>query len=266
MKKNTLWFVSFVILMSALAGCNSASAAGDDHLARIRSAGKIVVATEGAWSPFTYHDETTNELVGFDVEVARNIAEHLGVEAEFAEGDFDGGLTGVSQGTFDMMANGVDVTKDRQQTFDFTDPYAYDRAVVVTAANNGDIKSFEDLEGKTTANSVGSTYAEMGEKHGATVLNVPTLGETMELVLNGTADATINADTSVKDYLNTTENDGLVIAATDTEVTQYAIPLKKGSDNDTLRAAINDAIAQMKSDGTLSAISEKYFGSDITKE
>ncbi len=266
MMRTSVKLMISMILMSLLAGCANAPAATEDHLSRIRSAGKIVVATEGAWSPFTYHDETTNELVGFDVEVAQNIAQRLGVEAEFAEGDFDGGLTGVSQGTFDMMANGVDVTKDRQETFDFTEPYAYDRAVVVTAAGNADIGSFEDLAGKTTANSVGSTYAEMGEKYGATVLNVPTLGETMELVINGTADATINADTSVRDYLKTTGNTDLVVAATDTEVTQYAIPLKKGSDNDTLRAAINDAISQMKEDGTLSAISEKYFGSDITKE
>lgn len=239
---------------------------GDDHLAKILAAGKITVATEGDWSPFTYHDESTNELVGFDVEVAQEIAKRLGVEAEFKEGDFDGGLTGVSQGTFDMMANGVDVTEDREQTFDFTDPYAYDHAVLVTRSDNTDITSFDDLKGKTTTNSVGSTYAQMGEDYGATVINVPTLGETMENVLNGTADATINANTSVQDYFNTTGEKDLKIVATDPETTSYAIPLKKGSDNDTLREAINEAIAAMKADGTLSSISEKYFGADITQE
>lgn len=239
---------------------------GDDHLAKILAAGKITVATEGEWSPFTYHDADTNELVGFDVEVAKEIASRLGVEAEFKEGDFDGGLTGVSQGTFDMMANGVDVTPDREQTFDFTDPYAYDHAVLVTKSDNESIKTFDDLKGKTTANSVGSTYAAMGEQYGATVVNVPTLGETMELVLNGTADATINANTSVQDYFNTTGEKGLKVAATDPETTSYAIPLKKGSDNDTLREAINQAIAAMRADGTLAKISEKYFGADITAE
>ena len=255
--------VAAVIMAAVLSGCSGDSG---DHLARIKAAGTITVATEGAWSPFTYHDGTTNELVGFDVEVAQHIAERLGVKAEFAEGDFDGGLTGVSQGTFDMMANGVDVTEDRKQTFDFTDPYAYDRAVVVTLAGNSEIGSFDDLAGKTTANSVGSTYAQMGEEHGAEVVNVPTLGETMELVKNGTADATINANTSVQDYLNTTGETSLAVAAVDDELTEYAIPLKKGSDNDTLREAINKAITDMKADGTLSAISVKYFGSDITQE
>lgn len=251
---------------STAAGDTETADSTDDHLARIKAAGKITVATEGAWSPFTYHDADSNELVGFDVETAQEIAKRLGVEAEFEEVDFDSGLTGVSQGTFDMMANGVDVTEDRAQTYDFTDPYAYDHAVVVTLKDNDTIHSFEDLNGKTTANSVGSTYEAMGKEYGATVTNVPTLGETMELVLNGTVDATINANTSVQDYFNTTGTDELKVAATDEEVTEYAIPLKKGSDNDSLREAINQAIADMKSDGTLSEISTKYFGSDITQE
>ena len=268
MNRRLFSIITAVILTGTLTGCSvsvSNGSSGGDHLARIMAAGKITVATEGAWSPFTYHDEKTNELVGFDVEVAREIAKRIGVEAEFAEGDFDGGLTGVAGGTFDMMANGVDVTEDRKQTFDFTDPYAYDRAVVV-AKTDSDIASFEDLSGRTTANSVGSTYAEMGEAYGATVVNVPTLGETMELVENGTADATINADTSVNDYFNTTGNTTLKVVATDTDITSYAIPLKKGTDNDSLREAINKAIAGMRADGTLSGISVKYFGSDITKE
>ncbi|MDD6715929.1 MAG: transporter substrate-binding domain-containing protein [Firmicutes bacterium] len=242
------------------------TASSGDHLSRIKAAGVITVATEGDWAPFTYHDEATNDLVGFDVETAQEIAKRLGVTAEFKEGDFDGGLTGVSQGTFDMMANGVDVTQERSQTFDFTDPYAYDHAVVVTKADNDTIHSFADLKGLTTANSVGSTYAEMGSENGANVTNVPTLAETMELVLNGTADATINANTSVQDYFKTSGTKELKVAATDDQVTEYAIPLKKGSDNDSLREAVNKAIAQMKEDGTLTKISEKYFGSDITEE
>ena len=119
--------------------------ATEDHLARIKAAGKITIATEGVWSPFTYHDPETDERVGFDVEVATAIAKKLGVEPEFKEVAFDGGLTGVSTGTFDMMANGVDVTPDRSETYDFTDPYAYDHAVVVTLASNDSISSFEDF-------------------------------------------------------------------------------------------------------------------------
>ncbi len=256
-----------VALATTLVACGSTNTTEKDHLARIQEAGKITVATEGVWAPFTYHDAETDELIGFDVEVAQAIAEKLGVEAEMVEVNFDGGLTGVAQGTFDMMANGVDVTDERSQQYDFTDPYAFDHAVIVTTIDNDEITSFEDLAGKTTANSTGSTYAEMGQQYGADVTNIDTLGETMDFVINGTVDATINAATSVGDYFNTTGNDDkLKIAAVDEEVTPYAIPLQKGEDNDTLREAINQAIEELRAEGKLAEISQKYFSTDITAE
>lgn len=266
----TLKVTVAALLAVTLGACSStptSTSTTKDHLARIQEAGKITIATEGVWSPFTYHDENTDELVGFDVEVATEVAKKLGVEADFQEVNFDGGLTGVAQGTFDMMANGVDVTEERSQSYDFTEAYAYDHAVIVTLADNNTIKSFADLNGKTTANSTGSTYAAMGEENGATVTNVDTLGETMDLVLDGSVDATINANTSVQDYFNTTGNsDKLKVAATDTETTNYAFPLRKGSDNDSLREAINKAIDELREEGKLAEISNKYFGADITSE
>lgn len=267
MKKKLFAFLLATSMVASLVGCGNSSdtaQSSEDHLARIKAAGKITIATEGVWAPFTYHDENTDELVGFDVEIAAAIAEKLGVTAEFKEVAFDGGLTGVSTGTFDMMANGVDVTDERSNTYDFTEPYAYDHAVVVTLATNDTIGSFEDLKGLKTANSAGSTYEAMGKEYGAEVMNVDTLGETMTLVSNGTVDATINANTSAQDYFKTTGTTDLKVAAVHSEVTNYAIPLAKGSDNDTLREAINQAIKELREDGTLSQISIKYFGVDIT--
>ena len=111
----------------ALAGCGGAgnSAEGSsgtgaaltgsgDQLARIREAGKITVAMEGTWAPWTYHDES-DKLVGFDVEVAQQIAGKLGVEAEFIEGEWDGLLAGLEAGRYDIMVNGVDYTEERAQ-------------------------------------------------------------------------------------------------------------------------------------------------------
>ena len=268
MKKKLSMLLMAALAAVTVAGCGASQSGTqsteNDHLARIKAAGKISIATEGCWAPFTYHDETTDELVGFDVEIAAAIAKKLGVEADFQEVAFDGGLTGVTTGTFDMMANGVDVTDDRKETYDFTHPNAYDHAVVVTLASNTDINSFEDLSGRTTANSAGSTYEAMGIANGATVSNVDTIGETMTLVLNGTVDATINANTSAQDYFKTTGTTDLKVAAVDNEVTMYAIPLAKGADNDSLREAINQAISELRDDGTLAEISNKYFGADIT--
>jgi cystine transport system substrate-binding protein len=266
-----------------LAGCASSSGSGttatgstesssasdtestsDDHLARIKSAGKITVGLEGDWQPFSYHDDDDN-LVGYDVEVAQNIALHLGVEADLVEGPWDGLFAGMDSGRYDIVVNGVDVTPDRQQKYDFSDPYAYDHTVLIVRDDNTDITSFEDLDGKTTANSIGSTYQEIGEQYGATVSGVDTLVETLQMVQNGQVDATLNAATSFGDYMKTNPDAPLKIAATSEEATSYAIPMEKGDDNATLLAAVNNALSAMREDGTLASLSEKYFGADLTE-
>ncbi|MEE3487241.1 MAG: transporter substrate-binding domain-containing protein [Bulleidia sp.] len=264
MKKITAVFLSGIMALT-LAGCGSSSAASaeDTSLKDIQDAGKIRIGLEGDWQPFSYHDES-DTLVGYDVEVAKAVAEKLGVEADITEAPWDGLLTGLDTGVYDIVVNGVDVTEERQKAFGFSDPYAYDHVDLVTLADNTDIRTFDDLKGRTSANSTGSTYAELGEQYGATVSNVPTLAETMELVLNGTVDATINADTSVQDYLKTTGETRLKVAAQTDDVTEYAIPMKKGSDS--LREAVNDALKQLREDGTLAELSVKYFGADLTNK
>lgn len=262
------------LLSLSLVGCSSSSSAGstasgssssDDHLARIKDAGEITVGLEGDWQPFSYHD-SDDKLVGYDVEVAKNIADKLGVKANIVEGPWDGLLTGLSTGTYDIVVNGVDITDDRKKTFDFSDPYAYDHTVLVTRTDNTDIHSFEDLKGKTTANSIGSTYEAIGEQYGATVEGVDDLTKCMDLVENKSVDAMVNAQTSVQDYLKTTGKTDLEIRAVMDDATPYAIPLKKGKDNDSLRKAINDALKEMREDGTLAKLSDKYFGADLTNE
>lgn len=264
MKKIAAVFLSGIMALT-LAGCGSSSAASaeDTSLKDIQDAGKIRIGLEGDWQPFSYHDES-DALVGYDVEVAKAVAEKLGVEADITEAPWDGLLTGLDTGVYDIVVNGVDVTEERQKAFGFSDPYAYDHVDLVTLADNTDIRTFDDLKGRTSANSTGSTYAELGEQYGATVSNVPTLAETMELVLNGTVDATINADTSVQDYLKTTGETRLKVAAQTDDVTEYAIPMKKGSDS--LREAVNDALKQLREDGTLAELSVKYFGADLTNK
>ncbi len=256
-------FILAGVLGFSLVGC--ASNESQDHLAQIKSEGKIVVGLEGDWQPFSYHNKK-DKLVGLDVEVAKNIAKCIGVKAEIVEGPWDGLLTGLDTGTYDIVVNGVDVTEEREKKFNFSDPYAYDHTVLVVNKDNTDITSFEDLNGKTTANSIGSTYMELGEQYGANVQGVDDLTKCMDLVKNGGVDATINAATSINDYLNTTGSDSFKIVSESEEATPYAIPMKKGKDNKSLRKAINKALKEMREDGTLAKISEKYFGEDLTNE
>lgn len=243
---------------------SSQTETGSDLLAQIQEKGEIVIAMEGTWAPWTYHDEN-DELVGYDVEVGKAIAEKLGVTATFVEGEWDGLLAGLDAGRYDIMVNGVGITPDRQEKYDFTTPYAYNRTAVIVRGDYNEIASMEDLNGKNTANTISSTYAEQAEAYGATVTGVDDLNQTIELLLAGRIDATLNAEVVFADYQNTHPEANIKIAAYSDDVEQVAIPVRKGADTATLLDAINQALAELDADGTLSELSVKYFGTDISK-
>lgn len=283
MKRRT--FISLMSVMAAagvltLAGCSSnsgssaaasgaassaASTGAAGQLAAIQANGKLVVALEGAWQPWSYHDES-DTLVGYDVEVSRAIAEKLGVEPEYVESDWDSLFAGLDAGRFDIVCNGVEVTDERSKTYDFTTPYGYIHTALAVRKDNEDIKSFEDLKGKTTANSLASTYMELAESYGATVQGIDTLEETIQLLTAGRIDATLNADVSFYDYLNVHPDADFKLVAQTEDASHVAIPVRKGDDSASLLEAINTAIDELRADGTLKALGEKYFGQDISSE
>lgn len=283
MKRRT--FISLMSVMAAagvltLASCSSnsgssaaasgaassaASTGAADQLAAIQANGKLVVALEGAWQPWSYHDES-DTLVGYDVEVSRAIAEKLGVEPEYVESDWDSLFAGLDAGRFDIVCNGVEVTDERAKTYDFTTPYGYIHTALAVRKDNEDIKSFEDLKGKTTANSLASTYMELAESYGATVQGIDTLEETIQLLTAGRIDATLNADVSFYDYLNVHPDADFKLVAQTEDASHVAIPVRKGDDSASLLEAINTAIEELRADGTLKALGEKYFGQDISSE
>ena len=250
---------------AASSGASSAADSAADQLAAIQASGKLIVALEGAWQPWSYHDES-DTLVGYDVEVSRAIAEKLGVEPEYVESDWDSLFAGLDAGRYDMVCNGVEVTEERAKTYAFTTPYGYIHTALAVRKDNEDIHSFEDLKGKTTANSLASTYMELAESYGATVQGIDTLEETIQLLTAGRIDATLNADVSFYDYLNVHPDADFKLVAFTEEASHVAIPLRKGDETATLLEAINNAIEELRADGTLSELGEKYFGQDISSE
>ena len=250
---------------AASSGASSAAGSTADQLATIQASGKLIVALEGAWQPWSYHDES-DTLVGYDVEVSRAIAEKLGVEPEYVESDWDSLFAGLDAGRFDMVCNGVEVTDERALTYDFTTPYGYIHTALAVRKGNDEIKTFEDLKGKTTANSLASTYMELAESYGATVQGIDTLEETIQLLTAGRIDATLNADVSFYDYLNVHPEADFKLVAQTEDASHVAIPVRKSDDSASLLEAINTAIDELRADGTLKALGEKYFGQDISSE
>jgi L-cystine transport system substrate-binding protein len=235
----------------------SASAEGD--LAKIKAAGVFRVATEGTYSPFTFHD-ASGALVGFDVEVAKEIAKRLGVKAQFIEGKWDGLIAGLDASRYDAVINEVTITDARKQKYDFSDPYVVTKPVLVVRKDNATIKNFEDLKGKKVAEDLTTTYAQVAKGFGATVVNADL---PIEVLLTGRVDGVINDRLYFLDYMKQKPDAPLKIVATYDQPDYQGVILRKG--NPDLVAAVNKALADAKADGSYQKISLKYFGEDVSK-
>ena len=262
--KRMIAAVLAVFMLASVLTMAASAKGSDDLLKTIQERGTIIVGLEGDWAPWSYVDEN-DELTGYDVEVAKAIADKLGVEIQIVPGEWDGLFAGMDAGRYDMVVNGVEVTEERADKYDFSTPYAYIRTALIVKGDNDSIKTFEDLKGKKTANSIASTYMNLAESYGATCYGVSTLDETLTMVLQGRVDATLNAIVSFTDYMAQHPDSNLKVVATTEDASNVAIPMRKGDETASLREAVNKAIDELREDGTLSELSTRFFGEDISK-
>lgn len=281
-KKQISFVMALLLIIALVSGCGSqgnsgAASAGEpeaaesssaeadgDELDSVLAAGKIVVGVEGTYPPFTYHDGD-GELVGFDVEVAERIAEKLGVEVEFVEAAWDSLLIGIDSGRLDLVVNAVSITEDRAEKYDFTAPYYYEARRVIVRAEDDSIQSAEDLNGKKVATNVTNAFIPWYESMGAEIVGIDTSGEAIELVLSGRADLCGTSVPVLNSYMDEhPDAEGKLKVAfviPDSE-DQIAIPVRKGETR--FLEAVDQALAQLRDDGTLKELSEKYLQGDYT--
>lgn len=233
-----------------------------DDLATVRQAGVIKIGTEGTYPPFTFHD-TANKLVGFDVEIGQAIAGKLGVKAEFLEGKWDGLIAGLDAGRYDAVINQVGITEARKVKYDFSQPYIASKAVLIVKDGNDAITSFDYLKGKKAAQSLTSNFGKLAEQYGATLVGTDGFDQSIQLVLNGRADATINDSLSFLDFKKHKPDAPVKIAAEQKDAEYSGVIVRKG--NPELVAAINKALDEIKADGTYARIANTYFGADVSK-
>lgn len=235
--------------------------AGDD-LDAIKAAGVLKIGTEGTYAPFTYHDKD-NKLVGFDVEIGEAVAAKLGVKPEFVEGKWDGLIAGLDVKRYDAVINQVGITEERKQKFAFSNPYIVSKVVLIARADDDSIKAFADLKGKKAAQSLTSNYGKRAEAEGAELVATDGFDQSIQLVITGRADATLNDSLSFLDFKKQKPDAPVKLAAEDPNGQPSGIIVRKGDDD--LVAAINTALDEIKADGTYQKISDKYFGQDVSK-
>lgn len=241
---------------------SGSQSAGGDALTDLQASGVLRVGTEGTYAPFTYHDTSSGDLTGYDVEVVTAVAEKLGVTPEFSEVKWDAIFAGLEAGRYDIIANEVTVNDERTAKYDLSDPYSVSIPVAVVRSDDSSITSLDDVTGKTSAQSATSNWAELATDSGATVVPVDGFTEAVSALKDGRVDLTFNDNLAVLGYLAQTSDDSVKVAfeLPDQAVSQ-AFALRKDSG---LLDAINGALEELRADGTLAALGEKYFGTDIS--
>ncbi|MEV7874260.1 amino acid ABC transporter substrate-binding protein [Microbacterium sp. NPDC089188] len=254
--------LSALALTACSGGATSSASSDAGSEYDLVSGGTLTVATEGTYRPFSYH-EGAGELTGFDVEIATAVADKLGLQVKFQETQWDAIFAGLDAGRFDVIANQVTINPERQEKYTFSAPYTVSRGVVVTNEDDNAISSFADLSGKTTAQSLTSNWYELATSSGAQVEAVEGWAQAVALLKQGRVDATVNDQLTYLDYEKTNSPTGLKIAAETEDTSESAFAFKKGQD--ALAEAVDTALEELRADGTLTQISEKYFGADVTQ-
>ena len=220
-------------------------------------AGKLTMATNAAFPPYEMTTDA-GEFEGIDVDTAKAIAEKLGLELQIDDMDFDAALLSVQQGKADIVMAGVTVTDERKAVMDFSDSYATGIQSIIVP-NDSDIASPDDLAGKTIGTQRGTTgYIYCSDDFGDENVVAYDDGLTaVQALNNGQVDAVVIDNAPAKEFI--AANPGLVILETSYAEEDYAIGLAKGS---SLKDAINGALEELKADGTLQSIVDKYISAE----
>ncbi|MCY1119655.1 transporter substrate-binding domain-containing protein [Bacillus safensis] len=272
--KKPIWIMlvvsAFILILSACSQSGS-SQSGDTKWDQIKKKGKIVVATSGTLYPTSYHDTSNgkDQLTGYEVEVVKEAFKRLDVKVEFKEMGYDGMLSAINSGQVDAAANDIDITDDRKDKFAFSTPYKYSYGTAIVRKDDlSGIKTLKDLKGKKAAGAATTIYMDVARKYGAkeVIYDNATNEQYLKDVANGRTDVILN------DYYLQT----LALAAfPKLNITIHPdlkyMPNEQGfvmkKDNKELQKELNRVLGDMKKDGTMKKISEKFFNhADVSKK
>ena len=251
LRRTLLALVAALLAAAALAGCGGGGAATDT----------LRVGTEGTYSPFSFQGPD-GTLTGYDIEVVTAVAGKLGKKVEFVQTPFDSIFAGLEAKRFDLVANQVTINDERRAKYDLSQPYTVSEGVIVTRADDTSITSLADLKGKTTAQSSTSNWATVARDAGANVEAVEGFVQAIQLLKDRRVDATVNDTLAVGDYQRAKNDASVKVAARTGDTSEQAFAARKDSG---LIADVNRALDELRADGTLKTISEKYFGSDVSR-
>ncbi|NLJ60379.1 MAG: basic amino acid ABC transporter substrate-binding protein [Firmicutes bacterium] len=251
----------FILLALCVSGCGNSKSGSSaaSALDEIKQRGYMIFATDGAYPPMEFADEN-NEIIGFDVDLGKAICEKLAVEHKVLIADWEGLIPGLMKGKFDVIMSAMNITEERLKSVDFVPYYEMGQLVVVSAGNPEDIHCLEDLAGKTVAVQTGSTNEDAArDVEGAKIRLFGTFTDAMMEVAAGRADACILDSVVAKHYM--LMQPGAYEVASDVFF-EAPVGIAVSKESPELTEAIEEALAELKEDGTYDSIIEKWFGKD----
>ena len=260
LRRTLLAVMLLVTVLAAGSVLTACGTSGSNQSNRIQSAGVLRVGTEGVYAPFSYHDQN-DQLVGYDVDIAKVVGDKLGVKVEFVETPWDSMFAALEANRFDIVANQVTINAERKAKYDLSDPYAIGQGVIVTRADDASITALADLKGKVAAENPTSNWAQLARDHGAHVESVDGFAQAIKLLNQGRVDVVVNDSIAVYQYLAETGDKTVKIAAQTDEKSEQGFAARKDSG---LLPELNKALKELSADGTLAAISQKYLKANVS--
>ncbi|KRK45194.1 transporter substrate-binding domain-containing protein [Dellaglioa algida] len=260
--KKILSLASVLLIALALTACGKSKESSSDLT---QTKDTLTIGLEGTYRPYSYHD-SDNKLTGFEVELGQQLAKKMDLKPKFVESKWDSLVAGLDANKYDVVLNNVGVTKERQAKYNFTSPYIYSKSILVVKKDNTSIKTIKDIKGKKMAQTVTSENGADAKRLGADVVSTDDFSNTISLILDGRADGTINSNDAVYSYLKEKPDTNIKTISTGSEITSLKVAGLIQKDNSKLQEKLDAALKELRADGSLSKLSKKYFGSDITNK
>ncbi|MFA5528612.1 MAG: ABC transporter substrate-binding protein [Peptostreptococcales bacterium] len=258
MKKKLVFLLVFVMVFSVVVvGCTNEEPQDEAKI--------LKVGTDDAYPPFEFHDEKTNDLIGFDIDFGYALAERLGMEIEWIPTAWDGIFNGVNTGQYDAIISCTSLTPDRMESFAMSKPYLANGIVIVSPTDTEPASTIEQLSGKkvgvqieTTSDIAAQKFIADGAK--LNLYKYDTIMDAFAALKGGSIDY-ILVDNSVGGYYIQTDVESFAITSEVLSNEPIGVTMAKG--NTELQEKVNTAIKEMQEDGTMTALSMKWFLDDL---
>ena len=256
--------ISIAAIILIAVGCSEKSSGEDNSLQKIKDAGKLVLGLDDTFAPMGFRDDS-GEIVGFDIDLAKEVASRMGVELEIKPIDWSSSILSLNKGDIDVLWNGVTINESRKEQINFSKPYLNNRLIIVKPKDRNDINSKEDLAGKVLGVQVGSNdEALQSDPISKKAKEIRKYDVNVNAFLDLMAkriDAVIIDEVAAQYYISEEKADFVVVENSPLTEEFYGIGFRKTDGQ--LLTEVDKILDEMKADGKAAEISQKWFAKDI---